>query len=127
MIAPAAVGCKRWLAGCCLVFTIHLLRVANDLIIAGPRPGAHDPPWGDGHRPAVARAGVPLDHDGGIEGFSARRLLAWAVFVTRRQEMFSVVLASWDGGGLAARAAAGKGDEHFRTNQPAAVALHPLS
>jgi hypothetical protein len=31
--------------------------VANDLVIAGPRPGAHGPPWGDGHRPAVAREG----------------------------------------------------------------------
>jgi hypothetical protein len=35
--------------------TIDLLRVANDLVIAGPRPRAHGPPSGDRHRPAVAR------------------------------------------------------------------------
>src|SRR5688572_4745546 len=30
---------------------IHLLRLANDLVVAGPRPGAHGPRWGDGYRP----------------------------------------------------------------------------
>src|SRR5262249_41811103 len=42
---------------------IHLLPVENDLVIAGPRPGANSPPWGDGHRPAVPREGSAIYAD----------------------------------------------------------------
>src|SRR5947199_9545872 len=45
---------RNYRPAACLVFPIHLLRAANDLVIAGPRPGAHSPPWGDRYRPAVA-------------------------------------------------------------------------
>src|SRR5215510_15047213 len=38
----------------CLVFPIHLLLVANDLVIAGPRSRAHDPSCSDCHGPALA-------------------------------------------------------------------------
>ena len=48
----------------CLVFPIHLLRVANDLVIAGPRPSAHGPPLGNRHRPAVAREGGAFNANG---------------------------------------------------------------
>src|SRR5919108_6090633 len=33
---------------------IHLVRLANDLVVAGPRSGADGPPWGDGRGPPVA-------------------------------------------------------------------------
>jgi hypothetical protein len=42
------------------LFPIDLLRVSNDLVIAGPRPGAHGPSSGNRHRPAVACEGGAL-------------------------------------------------------------------
>ena len=47
-------GHSAVLASSLLVFPIHLLRVANDLVIAGPRSRAHDPPCSDCHGPALA-------------------------------------------------------------------------
>jgi hypothetical protein len=78
-----AVGCSAGLASRRLVFPIQLLPVANDLVIAGPRPGPHGPPWGNGHRPAVPREGSAVYADRARQ--TSRAILVYQDSVHRLQ------------------------------------------
>src|SRR5262245_56048931 len=114
---------------------MHLLRVANDLVIAGPRPGAHGPPWGDGHRPAVPREGSAVYADWARQ--TSRAIVVYQDSVHRLQRPPLTFLTVWQdvhrslsgngrgSYGVKRSAAASRNDKHRAIDEAVPQLAHP--